>query len=50
MDFVFPSTTTYAVFVYCVNNTKSEHCLTTPSPLEVYGPTPEGGQVNIFII
>ena len=39
-----PANTTYAVFVYCVELAgQSIHCLDSPSPPELYGPTNKGG-------
>ena len=39
-----PLNVTYVVALYCVNNPgRSIHCLNTPTPLEWYGPNPEGG-------
>jgi hypothetical protein len=39
-----PLNVTYVVALYCVNNPgRSIHCLNTPTPLERYGPNPEGG-------
>jgi len=35
---------TYIVAIFCVDNPQSVHCLSTPTPLEFYGPTPEGGK------
>ena len=35
---------TYIVAIYCVDNAQSIHCLEAPTPLEFYGPTPEGGK------
>jgi hypothetical protein len=34
---------TYVVAIYCVDNPKSIHCLSSPTALEFYGPNPEGG-------
>ena len=48
-----PMNVTYVVALYCVNKPgKSIHCLTSPTPLEFYGPNPEGGgfPVNGLII
>ena len=39
-----PLNVTYVVALYCVNNPgRSIHCLNNPTPLEWYGPNPEGG-------
>ena len=39
-----PLNVTYIVALYCVDNPgRSIHCLSTPTPLEFYGPNAEGG-------